>query len=188
MANEADLKALYPLLHGAPQAPEKLEAALLHSIEEKARDSRDANARFFASEATNSFVVDPLIFPGGEIGRLAVCGTVNDLAVGGAVPLYLSLAAIVEEGVTIDLLRQIAASMAATAREAGVAIVTADTKVVAKGNSNADSHGAPWRLKVRHPAHAVFALHSDGSQSLISGRGGVAAPGNYLLSHRGQPV
>jgi D-sedoheptulose 7-phosphate isomerase len=51
MANEADLKALYPFLHGAPQAPEKLEAALLHSIEEKARDSRDANARFFASEA-----------------------------------------------------------------------------------------------------------------------------------------
>ena len=82
---------------------------------------------------TNSFVVDPLIFPGGDIGRLAVCGTVNDLAVGGAVPLYLSCAAIVEEGVTIDLLRQIAASMAATAREAGVAIVTGDTKVVAKG-------------------------------------------------------
>ena len=82
---------------------------------------------------TDSFVVDPLIFPGGDIGRLAVCGTVNDLAVGGAVPLYLSCAAIVEEGVTIDLLRQIAASMAATAREAGVAIVTGDTKVVTKG-------------------------------------------------------
>ena len=82
---------------------------------------------------TNSFVVDPLIFPGGDIGRLAVCGSVNDLAVGGARPLYLSCAAIVEEGVTIDLLRQIAASMAATAREAGVAIVTGDTKVVTKG-------------------------------------------------------
>jgi hydrogenase expression/formation protein HypE len=82
---------------------------------------------------TDSFVVDPLVFPGGDIGRLAVCGTVNDLAVGGAVPLYLSCAAIVEEGVTIDLLRQIAVSMAATAREAGVAIVTGDTKVVTKG-------------------------------------------------------
>ncbi len=85
---------------------------------------------------TDSFVVDPLIFPGGDIGRLAVCGTVNDLAVGGAVPLYLSCAAIVEEGVTIDLLRQIAASMAATAREAGVAIVTGDTKVDTKGASD----------------------------------------------------
>jgi len=82
---------------------------------------------------TDSFVVDPLIFPGGDIGKLAVCGTVNDLAVGGAVPLYLSCAAIVEEGVKIDLLRQIAASMAAAAREAGVAIVAGDTKVVARG-------------------------------------------------------
>ena len=82
---------------------------------------------------TDSFVVDPLVFPGGDIGKLAVCGTVNDLAVGGAVPLYLSCAAIIEEGVRIDLLRQIAASMAATAREAGVAIVAGDTKVVAKG-------------------------------------------------------
>ncbi len=82
---------------------------------------------------TDSFVVDPLIFPGGDIGKLAVCGTVNDLAVGGAVPLYLSCAAIIEEGVSIDLLRLIARSMAQTAREAGVEIVTGDTKVVHKG-------------------------------------------------------
>ena len=82
---------------------------------------------------TDSFVVDPLFFPGGDIGRLAVCGTVNDLAVGGAKPLYLSCAAIVEEGVTVDLLRQVADSMAKTAREAGVAIVTGDTKVVPRG-------------------------------------------------------
>jgi hydrogenase expression/formation protein HypE len=82
---------------------------------------------------TDSFVVDPLIFPGGDIGKLAICGTVNDLAVGGAVPLYLSCAMIIEEGVSVDALRQIAGSMAATAREAGVAIVTGDTKVVGKG-------------------------------------------------------
>jgi hydrogenase expression/formation protein HypE len=82
---------------------------------------------------TDSFVVDPLIFPGGDIGRLAVCGTVNDLAVGGAVPLYLSCAVIVEEGVPVDLLRRLACSMAETAREAGVTIVTGDTKVVNKG-------------------------------------------------------
>ena len=68
---------------------------------------------------TDSFVVDPLIFPGGDIGKLAVCGTVNDLAVGGARPLYLSCAAIVEEGVTIDLLRQIAGSMAGAAADGG---------------------------------------------------------------------
>ncbi|MFO1124399.1 MAG: hydrogenase expression/formation protein HypE [Methylocystis sp.] len=82
---------------------------------------------------TDSFVVDPLVFPGGDIGKLAVCGTVNDLAVGGALPLYLSCAAIVEEGVSIELLRQIARSMAATARDADVKIVTGDTKVVNKG-------------------------------------------------------
>ena len=82
---------------------------------------------------TDSFVVDPLFFPGGDIGKLAVCGTVNDLAVGGAKPLYLSCAAIIEEGVEIELLRRVAHSMARTAKEAGVQIVTGDTKVVQKG-------------------------------------------------------
>lgn len=82
---------------------------------------------------TDSFVVDPLFFPGGDIGKLAVCGTVNDLAVGGATPLYLSCAAIIEEGVELSLLRRIAKSMAETAREAGVQFVTGDTKVVQKG-------------------------------------------------------
>jgi hydrogenase expression/formation protein HypE len=82
---------------------------------------------------TDSFVVDPLEFPGGDIGRLAVCGTINDLAVGGAVPLYLSCSAIIEEGLPIDLLHRIARSMASAAREAGVQIVTGDTKVVPRG-------------------------------------------------------
>ena len=81
----------------------------------------------------DSFVVDPLFFPGGDIGTLAVCGTVNDLAVGGAVPLYLSCAAIIEEGMPIDVLRRIAGSRAEAARAAGVKIVTGDTKVVPKG-------------------------------------------------------
>ncbi len=92
--------------------------------------SRHGNRLAFT---TDSFVVDPLIFPGGDIGKLAVCGTVNDLAVGGAIPLYLSCAAIIEEGMSVDLLRDIARSMAQTAREAGVEIVTGDTKIVNKG-------------------------------------------------------
>jgi len=82
---------------------------------------------------TDSFVVDPLFFPGGDIGKLAVCGTVNDLAVGGAEPVALSCAVIIEEGLEVELLRIVAASMARTAREAGVAIATGDTKVVARG-------------------------------------------------------
>ena len=82
---------------------------------------------------TDSFVVDPLFFPGGDIGKLAVCGTINDLCVGGARPLYLSCAAIIEEGVAIDLLRKLAQSMAKAASDAGVKISTGDTKVVHKG-------------------------------------------------------
>lgn len=82
---------------------------------------------------TDSFVVDPLFFPGGDIGKLAVCGTVNDLAVGGARPLFLSCAVILEEGVEVDLLRRVTRSMARTANDAGVRIVTGDTKVVPRG-------------------------------------------------------
>lgn len=82
---------------------------------------------------TDSYVVKPLFFPGGDIGRLAVCGTVNDLAVSGARPLYLSLALVLEEGLSLALLRRVLASMAAAAQEAGVAVVTGDTKVVERG-------------------------------------------------------
>ncbi|MEM8855503.1 MAG: hydrogenase expression/formation protein HypE [Pseudomonadota bacterium] len=85
---------------------------------------------------TDSFVVDPLEFPGGDIGTLAVNGTVNDLAVGGAKPLWLSAAFIIEEGCEVTLLRRVAASMAKAAREAGVAIVTGDTKVVGRGSAD----------------------------------------------------
>ncbi len=79
---------------------------------------------------TDSFVVTPLFFPGGDIGRLCVCGTVNDLLMRGAVPKYLSCGFILEEGLDTDLLEKAVASMAETAREAGVQIVCGDTKVV----------------------------------------------------------
>lgn len=82
---------------------------------------------------TDSFVVDPLFFPGGNIGKLAVCGTVNDLAVSGACPLYLSCGFIIEEGFTFESLEIIVKSMAGEAENAGVQIVTGDTKVVEKG-------------------------------------------------------
>lgn len=85
---------------------------------------------------TDAFVVDPVEFPGGDIGTLAVCGTVNDLAVGGARPLWLSAAFIIEEGLEVALLRRIVASMAAEAQKAGVKIVTGDTKVVERGGAD----------------------------------------------------
>ena len=82
---------------------------------------------------TDSFVIDPLFFPGGNIGKLAVCGTVNDLAVTGAEPAYLSVSFIIEEGFPVTDLEMIAESLAAEAKKAGVFIVTGDTKVVNKG-------------------------------------------------------
>ena len=85
---------------------------------------------------TDSFVVQPLDFPGGDIGRLAVCGTVNDLVMMGAQPKGLSLAFIIEEGLEIAKLDQIVDSIAQTAKEAGVSIVTGDTKVVERGRGD----------------------------------------------------
>ncbi len=85
---------------------------------------------------TDSYVVKPLFFPGGDIGRLSVCGTVNDLAVAGAVPLYLSCGFIIEEGLDRQTLEKIADSMQAAAAEAGVEVVAGDLKVVEKGGAD----------------------------------------------------
>jgi hydrogenase expression/formation protein HypE len=86
--------------------------------------------------STDSFVVDPIFFPGGDIGKIAICGTVNDLAVSGAEPLYLSVGFIIEEGLPVADLRRIVASMKAVADTAGVHIVTGDTKVVERGSAD----------------------------------------------------
>jgi len=85
---------------------------------------------------TDAFVVRPIFFPGGDIGRLAVHGTVNDLAVGGARPLYLSAAFILEEGLALETLQRICQSMRAACDEAGVTLVTGDTKVVDRGKGD----------------------------------------------------
>ncbi len=85
---------------------------------------------------TDSFVVRPLFFPGGDIGKLAVHGTVNDLAVGGAVPRFLSAAFILEEGLPLTDLQRIVASMRQACDESGVALVTGDTKVVDRGKGD----------------------------------------------------
>jgi hydrogenase expression/formation protein HypE len=85
---------------------------------------------------TDSYVVNPIFFPGGDIGKLAVCGTVNDLSMSGARPLYLSLAFIIEEGLLIKDLQKIIDSIKTTAEEAGVKIITGDTKVVERGSAD----------------------------------------------------
>jgi hydrogenase expression/formation protein HypE len=85
---------------------------------------------------TDSYVVSPIFFPGGDIGKLAVCGTVNDLAMAGAKPLYLSLAFIIEEGLALAELERIVNSVQRAAGEAGVEVITGDTKVVTRGSAD----------------------------------------------------
>jgi len=82
---------------------------------------------------TDSYTIDPIFFKGGDIGKLSICGTVNDLAVCGAIPLYISSSFIIEEGFEIKNIEKIVKSMKKTAIDAGVKIVTGDTKVVEKG-------------------------------------------------------
>ena len=98
--------------------------------------ANNGQAKARVAFTTDSYVVDPIFFPGGDIGKLAINGTVNDLAMSGARPLYLSAGFILEEGFPIDDLKRILASMRDAAAEAGVAVVTGDTKVVQKGSAD----------------------------------------------------
>src|SRR3989338_1608504 len=85
---------------------------------------------------TDSYVVNPIFFPGGDIGKLAVCGTVNDLSVVGSKPHYISCGFVIEEGLDLSTLKAIVQSMKTTAKTAGVKVVTGDTKVVEKGKAD----------------------------------------------------
>ena len=133
---------LITLAHGAGG---KLSAELMHDVIEPAfsnplLDELHDGAKFQMSGrlafTTDSYVVRPLFFRGGNIGKLAVCGTVNDLSMTGAVPKYLSCGLVLEEGFAVDDLRRIVATMHDAAAEAGVHIVTGDTKVVERGKAD----------------------------------------------------
>ncbi len=113
---------------------EAFDAPELHAGNDAGVGELPATGRIALS--TDSFVVTPQFFPGGDIGRLAVCGTVNDVATSGAHVRYLSCGFILEEGYPLDDLRTIARSMAEAAREADVRIVTGDTKVVERGSAD----------------------------------------------------
>jgi hydrogenase expression/formation protein HypE len=109
---------------------------LANPILNKLDDSAVFEASGRLAFTTDSYTVNPIFFPGGDIGRLAVCGTVNDLAMSGAKPLYLSLAFIIEEGLPVTELKKIIISIKKAAEEAGVKIVTGDTKVVNQGSAD----------------------------------------------------
>ena len=121
--------------------------------------------------STDSFVVTPLEFPGGDIGKLAVCGTVNDLAMCGAEPKYLSLALIIEEGLETARLRRILASAAAAAKAAGVQIVTGDTKVVERGRGDGLYINTAGIGKVKCPGLTPRSMR-PGDVVLLSGTAG----------------
>ncbi|MBA2356379.1 MAG: hydrogenase expression/formation protein HypE [Luteitalea sp.] len=110
--------------------------AILSRLEDQATCSLQPHADATLAFTTDSFVVQPIFFPGGDIGSLAVHGTVNDLAMGGATPLFLSAAFILEEGLPLEDLRRIAMSMRTACDAAGVTLVTGDTKVVDRGKGD----------------------------------------------------
>ncbi|MFN2431840.1 MAG: hydrogenase expression/formation protein HypE, partial [Gemmatimonadota bacterium] len=109
---------------------------LLDGGEDAALVSPSGNGSGRVAFTTDSYVVSPLFFPGGDIGSLAVHGTVNDLAMAGARPLWLSVGLILEEGLEVDVLRRVVASMAEAAELIGVRVVTGDTKVVPRGKAD----------------------------------------------------
>jgi hydrogenase expression/formation protein HypE len=118
---------------------------------------------------TDSFVVSPLFFPGGDIGELAVNGTVNDLAVGGAQPLYLAAAFVLEEGLDVAVLRRVVESMREAADRAGVVVVTGDTKVVPRGKADQLFITTTGVGLVRHPGRLGVERIVAGDAVLLSG-------------------
>ena len=131
---------------------------------------------------TDAFVVTPLFFPGGDIGRLAVNGTVNDLAMSGARPLYLAAAFILEEGLLTDELRRIVDSMSAAAREAGVQLVAGDTKVVNRGKGDKCFISTTGIGVLEKPVNISAAAARPGDKIILSGY--IGDHGMAILSQR----
>jgi len=118
--------------------------------------------------STDSFVVDPIFFPGGDIGELAVCGTVNDVSVCGAVPQYLSCSFIIEEGLPLADLERVIASMKRACEKAGVQIVTGDTKVVERGRGDKLYINTAGIGKLKYPGLSPAKIR-EGDAVLVSG-------------------
>jgi hydrogenase expression/formation protein HypE len=131
---------------------------------------------------TDSFVVTPIFFPGGDIGQLAVNGTINDLAMSGARPLYLAAAFILEEGLPTDDLRRIVQSMSAAARIAGVQLVTGDTKVVNRGKADKIFITTTGIGLVEHPVTISAGRARPGDRILLSGY--IGEHGMAIMSQR----
>ncbi len=182
---------LVTLAHGAGgKASQTLtEAIFLDAFRNPILESLSDQAVFSIGDArlafsTDSYVVRPLFFPGGDIGDLAVNGTVNDLAMAGARPLYLSAGFILEEGFPIEALKRVTASMARAAEAAGVHIVTGDTKVVERGKADGCYVNTAGVGVIEHPFALAATSVIPGDAVLVSGP--IGEHGVTVLLARGE--
>ena len=175
---------------GGRMSHQLIQKAFLPTFDNPALRAGDDAARLESSLhpnlaiSTDSHVVFPLFFPGGDIGRLAVCGTVNDVAMLGARPLYLTAGFILEEGLSMETLRQVVASMKAAAVEAGVQIVAGDTKVVQKGKADGMYITTSGVGVIRPDVSIGGARARPGNRILLSGS--IGDHGIAVLNARGE--
>jgi hydrogenase expression/formation protein HypE len=155
---------------------------LLERLEDQAVFDLNGSSRI--AYTTDSFVVSPIFFPGGDIGKLAINGTVNDLVTSGARPLYLSAGFILEEGFAIDELKRILGSMRDAAEEAGVTVVTGDTKVVQKGSADKIFINTSGIGVVELPVHLSATRARAGDKVLLSGT--LGDHGTTIMIARGE--
>ena len=147
----------------------KLAGKFPNPILDRFDDSAAIDFKGRLAFTTDSYTVSPIFFPGGDIGKLAVCGTVNDITTGGAKPLYLSLALIIEEGFPFTELDRIIASIAKAAEEASVSIVTGDTKVVNQGSADKIFINTAGIGKIAEDTNISGCNAKEGDKIIISG-------------------
>jgi hydrogenase expression/formation protein HypE len=192
LAHGSGGKAMHELIEGL--FLEYLKNPLLEKLEDQAvfeipnnsavTNGNANNGAVRLAFTTDSYVVDPIFFPGGDIGELAVNGTVNDLAMSGARPLYLSSSFIIEEGFAIEDLKRILASMRDAARAAGVEIVTGDTKVVQKGSADKIFINTAGIGVIERPIHISASRAQAGDKVILSGS--IGDHGTTILIARGE--
>ena len=183
LAHGSGGRAMHELIEGL--FLEHLRNPMLEALEDQAVfDVGDGEGRARLAFTTDSYVVTPIFFPGGDIGRLAVCGTVNDLCMSGARPLYLSAGFIMEEGFAVEELRRILASMHAAAEEAGVQVVTGDTKVVQKGSADKIFINTAGIGIIESPARISATRATAGDRVILSGT--IGDHGTTIMIMRGE--
>jgi hydrogenase expression/formation protein HypE len=183
LAHGSGGRAMHELIEGL--FLDYLRNPLLEALEDQAVfELAGSQSHSRLAFTTDSYVVTPIFFPGGDIGRLAVNGTVNDLAMSGARPLYLSAGFILEEGFPMEDLRRVLASMGAAAREAGVEIVTGDTKVVQKGSADKIFINTAGIGVVEAPVRFSAARAQVGDKVILSGTSG--DHGTTIMIARGE--